>query len=194
MAENEAYYLLAYYPQNASPDGKFHNIKVRVKDRPDLVVRTRKGYTAVKEKDRNPKSESKQDRIKEANGSLAPVRNVKVAIPKAAAVTDDRTGERAVRMYIQIDPRSLSFMEEGGKKSGSIEVIGFVYDLKNKLVDGFSQTLRPKPESYERLMAKGILVPGEIKIKKAGLYNIRVVVIDQETGEMGTASEWVEAK
>lgn len=194
MAENEAYYLLAYYPQNASPDGKFHNIKVRVKDQPELVVRNRKGYTAVKEKEEKKKSDSKQDRITASLGSLAPVRNVKVSIPKAAAVSNPQTGERSVRMYIQIDPRSLSFLEGGKNKSGSIEVAGFVYDLKNKLVDGFSQVLKPKPEAYPQLLAKGILIPGEIKIKKAGLYSLRVVVIDQETGEMGTASEWVEAQ
>ena len=194
MDENEAYYMLAYYPQNAAPDGKFHNIKVRVKDQPDLVVRTRKGYTAVKEKDQKPKSTSKQDRISASLASLAPVRNVKVAIAKAVAGSDPQTGERSVKMAIQIDPRSLSFLEGGNNKAGSFEVIGFVYDLKNKLVNGFSQTLKPKPELYPRLLARGIVIPGEIKIKKAGLYNVRVVVIDQETGEMGTASEWVEAK
>ena len=194
MLENEAYYLLAYYPQNASADGKFHRIKVQVKDHPDLVVRTRRGYTAVKEKEQKPKTDSKQKRISESLASLAPVRNVKVAIAKASAASDVKTGERSVKMLIQIDPRSLSFLTGGESKSGSIEVIGFVYDLKNKLVDGFSQTLKPKPESYGRLMASGISLPGEIKLKKAGLYNIRVVVIDQETGEMGTASDWVEAK
>jgi VWFA-related protein len=194
LAENEAYYLLAYYPQNSSPDGKFRNIKVRVKDRPDLTVRTRKGYTAVKEKDQKPNSENKQERIKESLASLAPVRNVKVAIAKATAGSNIKTGERSVKMFIQIDPRSLSFLEGGNNKSGSIEVIGFVYDLKNKLVDGFSQTLKPKPEAYKRLLDSGISVPGEIKLKGAGLYNIRVVVIDQESGEMGTASEWIEAR
>ncbi|HEX5735826.1 MAG TPA: VWA domain-containing protein [Blastocatellia bacterium] len=194
MTENEAYYMLAYYPQNASPDGKFHNIKVRVKDQPDLVVRTRKGYTAVKEKDQKPKSDSKQDRISRSLASLAPVRNVKVVIARAAAMSNPQTGERSVKMAIQIDPRSLSFLEGGNNKAGSFEVIGFIYDLKNKLVEGFSQTFKPNPESYQRLLARGIVIPGEIKLKKAGLYNIRVVVIDQESGEMGTASEWIEAK
>ena len=195
LAENEAYYLLAYYPQNASMDGKFRNIKVRVKDRPDLVVRTRKGYTAVREKDQKPtKSDSKQERIKESLASLAPIRNIKVAIAKATAGSNIQTGERSVKTLIQIDPRSVSFLAGGNNRPGSIEVIGFVYDLKNKLVDGFSQTLKPKPESYQRLLTGGITVPGEIKLKRSGLYNVRVVVIDQESGEIGTASEWVEAR
>ena len=193
LAENEAYYLLAYYPQNASMDGKFRNIKVRVKDRSDLVVRTRKGYTAVREKDQKPKTD-KQERIKEALGSLAPVRNVKVAIATATAGGNSQTGERSVKMTVQIDPRSISFLGGGDKRAGSIEVIGFAYDLKNNLVDGFSQTLKPKPESYRKLLEGGITVPGEIKLKRAGLYNVRVVVIDQESGEVGTAGEWVEVK
>ncbi len=193
LAENEAYYLLAYYPQNAAMDGKFRNIKVRVKDSLDLVVRTRKGYTAVREKDQKPKTD-KQEQIKEALGSLAPVRNVKVTIAKATAGSNIQTGERSVKMVIEIDPRSVSFLEGGNNRSGTIEIIGFVYDLKNKLVDGFSQTIKPKPEAYRRLLDNGITLPGEIKLKRAGLYNVRVVVIDQESGEMGSASEWVEAK
>ncbi|HJQ69223.1 MAG TPA: VWA domain-containing protein [Blastocatellia bacterium] len=193
MAENEAYYLLAYYPQNAAMDGKFRNIKVRVKDWPELVVRTRKGYTAVREKERNPKTD-KQERITEALGSLAPVRNVKVTIAKLTAGTSLQTGERSVKLNVQIDPRSISFLDDGNNRPGSIEVIGFAYDLKNKLVDGFSQTLKPKPEAYRKLLTGGITVPGEIKLKRAGLYSIRVVVIDEASGEFGTASEWVEAK
>lgn len=38
-----SYYLLGYYSTNGRPDGRFHNIKVRVK-RPGVDVRSRKGY------------------------------------------------------------------------------------------------------------------------------------------------------
>ncbi len=41
-----SYYLLGYYSSNAKLDGKFHNIKVRVK-RPGVDVRARKGYRAA---------------------------------------------------------------------------------------------------------------------------------------------------
>lgn len=39
-------YTLAYYPKNKTRDGKWRTITVRIKDRPDLVVRHRKGYYA----------------------------------------------------------------------------------------------------------------------------------------------------
>ena len=42
------YYLLGYTPANATFDGRFRNIEVRVK-RPDVTVAARKGYFAVRD-------------------------------------------------------------------------------------------------------------------------------------------------
>jgi VWFA-related protein len=39
-------YLLAYTPNNHARDGMWHDIRIRVKDRPEATVRTRKGYYA----------------------------------------------------------------------------------------------------------------------------------------------------
>jgi len=45
--ELHSQYRLAYVPSNTKQDGIWRTIEVRVKDRPDLVVRTRTGYYAV---------------------------------------------------------------------------------------------------------------------------------------------------
>jgi VWFA-related protein len=42
-----ARYELAYNPTNGAHDGKWRQIRVQVKGRPDTVVRTRKGYYAT---------------------------------------------------------------------------------------------------------------------------------------------------
>jgi VWFA-related protein len=44
--DNSTFYLLGYYPDPFERDGKFHDVDVRVKGRPDLKVRARAGYTA----------------------------------------------------------------------------------------------------------------------------------------------------
>jgi len=46
MRDSSAYYLLGYNSSQAPTDGKFHEIKVRVK-RPNVQVRARKGYWAL---------------------------------------------------------------------------------------------------------------------------------------------------
>ncbi len=196
LADNEAYYLLAYYPANSSLDGKFRRIRIQIKDRPDLIVRSREGYIAASEKDRKDEAKSKQEKIKQALNSLVPIRNIKVAILRASSMRDRETDERMAKVIVQIDAGSLSFKQEGDKHLTSFEVIGFAYDIRNKLVDGFSKTInaRLRPEAYTRLLNEGINLTGEIKLKRAGLYNIRVVVTNHDTGETGTASEWVEAQ
>jgi VWFA-related protein len=45
VQENGSYYLLGYYPEPFTADGKFHELKVHVK-RPGLRVRARAGYEA----------------------------------------------------------------------------------------------------------------------------------------------------
>src|SRR5215831_8722136 len=47
---NETYYVLAYEPSTPYRDGRFHKIEVRIAGRPDLTVRTRKGYFASSNK------------------------------------------------------------------------------------------------------------------------------------------------
>ena len=45
LEESSAYYLLAFQTSDVKPDGKFHPITVKV-NRPDVQVRTRRGYYA----------------------------------------------------------------------------------------------------------------------------------------------------
>ena len=45
LDESSAYYLLAFQTSDVKPDGSFHPITVKV-NRPDVQVRTRKGYYA----------------------------------------------------------------------------------------------------------------------------------------------------
>ena len=46
VRDTSAYYLIGYNSSQAPTDGKFHEIKVRVK-RPGVQVRARKGYWAL---------------------------------------------------------------------------------------------------------------------------------------------------
>ena len=73
--DSSAYYLIGYNSSQAPSDGKFHNIRVRVK-RPGVQVRARKGYWALNE----------QETAKAlAPPKLGPPKPVEAAI--AAAVT-----------------------------------------------------------------------------------------------------------
>jgi hypothetical protein len=48
VEDNNSFYLLGYYPEPLMHDGKFHDVDVKIKGRPDLKVRARAGYSAPK--------------------------------------------------------------------------------------------------------------------------------------------------
>ncbi len=44
--DNDVFYLLGFYPEPFVRDGKFHDVKVKIKGRDDLRVRAKEGYAA----------------------------------------------------------------------------------------------------------------------------------------------------
>ncbi|MEO6727082.1 MAG: VWA domain-containing protein, partial [Blastocatellia bacterium] len=50
LNDTETYYLLAFEPTTSYRDGRFRKIEVRIPSRPELKVRTRKGYFAPDDK------------------------------------------------------------------------------------------------------------------------------------------------
>jgi len=47
--ELRAQYLLSYYSTNPQTDGKFRRISVSIPQRPDLRIRARRGYFAIRQ-------------------------------------------------------------------------------------------------------------------------------------------------
>ena len=60
MADASAYYLIGYTPTRRGNDGKFHEIKVRVKRR-GVRVTARRGYWAASEKETDGRGRSRGD-------------------------------------------------------------------------------------------------------------------------------------
>ncbi len=85
MADASAYYLLGYSPTRRDHDGKFHEIKVRVKRR-GVRVTARRGYWAPSEKEITAAAE-------------AAATPVNAALTSALAVLSDSVNTRAVSVW-----------------------------------------------------------------------------------------------
>lgn len=196
IKDNEAVYILAYYPTNSAEDGKFRRVKIQVKGRPDLTVRTREGYLARGAKGDGRKPASKEERLSEAVSRLAPIRNIRVGLELQGGSQSVDVASNRANFVVQINPEAALFRHQGGAHRATFEIAGFIYDLQNKLVDGFSRTVKLDltEAKYSRLMETGITLPVEVQFKKPGLYSLRVAVLEPESGEVGTASNWVNAK
>jgi len=89
VRDSSAYYLVGYTSSQAPTDGKFHEIRVRVK-RPGVQVRARKGYWAFTE-----------DEVKRA--AAGPKEGPPSAVSKALSAIAPMTNRRYIRTWIGND-------------------------------------------------------------------------------------------
>lgn len=103
-ADLTSYYLLGYYSPNASLDGKYHRITVRVK-RPGAVVRARKGYRAA----------SRDEVARGAEVSAA---------PPAAARAGNAAAASALNRLSLIRPDAAMYVHATHERGGALWVAG----------------------------------------------------------------------
>lgn len=161
--------------------------------RADRDARSRQGYTSVAASEKNPVP-SEQERITRGLSSLVPVRNISTSIVETGIQQSFDSGALTVQAIILIEPHAALFQTEGDMHRATIKVTGFAYDLSNHVVDGFEKTLNMnlRPETFERTLREDMKLRGNFHLKKSGIYNLRVVTLSTETGEIGTANEWIE--
>ncbi len=211
LDDNETYYVLAYEPTASYRDGRFRKLEVRVANRSDLKVRTRKGYLSVDEKAEKEAAKVAEERRKEKSpeklaqiekleveqqvraglGSLLPLREVSTALA-ADFVNLAENGSYAM-FNARIGADSLNFQQVNGVWQTTVNLIGVLFDESGKAAQNFSErlVLSLKPEAYETALKQGLnyrrLVP-----LKPGFYQARMLVREDKTARMGSAMSWVE--
>jgi VWFA-related protein len=192
LAQNSSYYLLGFQPDSGKWDGKFHKIKVVVRNRPDLVVSTRKGYLARSEKpkDRGPLTQKAAEML---DAIASPLVRRDIDIQLGSFYRDNENGEPVVTSLLHIDAAKLSFKEADGKKRTKLEVTGFLLDAAGRAVKSFSKTadLNLDPQVHQALTKDGILMVQTYGVKP-GAYQLKTLVRELDSGFIGTASTYVE--
>ena len=190
IEENSEYYMLGFQPEDDKWDGKFHKIKVSVRNRPDLTVITRKGYLAKTEK-RRVYSDPKVAEMAEAISSPLVRRDIDLQL--TPFYRDNDKGVPALLSMVHIDASRLNFKQVDGRFTTNLDLLGFIIGPNGAAVDRFSNSvnLNLKPETYNELLKRGI-VSTRVSIIKPGIYQIRVLVREGDSGLIGTANNYVE--
>src|SRR5581483_1113186 len=145
LDDNETYYVMAYEPETVWRDGRFHKIEVRVKGRPELKVRTRKGYLARDEKQEKEIKEAKTAQVRTAIGSLFPLRGIPVEM-SADFLDTGEPGSMAV-VGARLDVSGVKFEQIGGRYCARLEIVTMIFDEKGKIAASISDQpdLKLKP-------------------------------------------------
>ena len=188
LARSRAYYRLAYRPSQPF-DNKFHKYEVKVR-RPGARVYTAEGYYA--REDKSPAARTKEEEITRAARSPLARRDLEVSADLQYRFTPDSQAQLDINVLV--DAHKLKFERTPeGKYQTSFDVVGFVIDQVGRNRGGITQTINSTldEEDYRRALASGIGYTASTQAPP-GYYQVRVVVRESGTGNIGTVSRYFE--
>jgi len=186
IADGSSYYMLGYYSEEKSWDGKFRQIQVEV-NKPGLKVRSRRGYYAT-----DPSLWVKENRNKDADLLTEMARSNPVStmiIFDARAVPPPSLGDK-IKLPIDflVDPRTLSYADDKGGRRYELDFHVAAYGPDGKLVghQDVGTKAGVKAENVAALEQGGFPYHMELELPP-GRYILRLGVRDDRTGFIGTA-------
>ena len=187
-AEPEFWYVLGFAPQNLKLDGRFHNLKVTVKNPPKLEVQARRGYFAPRH-EADPNEEAKQE-IDDALFSQEEMHDLPIELHTQFFKSTDTDAKLAVLCHI--DAKRLHFQKAAGRNANNLTIVSGLFDRNGKFIMGNQKTLEMhlKDDTLENRLNSGITIKSSFDVKP-GSYLVRLVVRDAE-GELSAANGAIE--
>jgi VWFA-related protein len=196
LRDSRLYYLLAYQPSSSRRDGKFRRIEVKLRSRPGLRVRARRGYYAANESATAaaPETSAARREREMAQGlhSLLPLTGIPVRLV-ADFVDLPPDGPRAL-VKAHIDVGQLGFERKIDHQAAELDVAGAVYDEAGDtaaVIPGETSSLKLPLENFQTVRREGLLYEKAVALRP-GRYLVKLVVRDPSSGLLGNAAEWVE--
>jgi VWFA-related protein len=209
VAESSSYYLLAYYPENSTKDGKFKEIKINIKGDKKLIVKTRKGYFSGEEKI-DPKELERIEKLEAKNKKNVPAvdperKDLINSLSSVLPVTDIRLKMKADFLGVVGDTKSnsvLSFAinledvklnKSDNKYLNKLSALLIVVGEDGKIVHSSANNVDINfPEAkYEQVSKSWFFYALSLSLKP-GFYNVRFALRDPISNRLGSVSGWVE--
>jgi VWFA-related protein len=170
-------YVLGFSPQNLKLDGRFHSIKVVVKNPPKLSVQARKGYYAPKHV-ADPNEQAKQE-IEEALFSQEELHDLPIDLHTQFFKPSDDAAQLAV--LVHIDPRHLHFDRVEDRNVNQLTIVSGLFDRNGKFVVANEKVLdmHLKDDTLAHKLDRGITLRSSFDVKP-GDYLVRLVVRDTQ--------------
>ncbi len=176
-----AYYLIGYATSNVAKDGRFRQIKVRVKQ-PNIKVEARNGYFA----DRDFQHTARGDRATQLQDQLF---SALPATDLPVLVTSGYYRLAADRYFIPISvavPGSaIPTPAEKDKDKMALDILGVVRDEQQRPVGRLQQTITLPAGSVGTVAAKQVLYTTGVELPP-GKFDVKVVVRENTSGLMGS--------
>ena len=193
LTESSVYYLLAWRPDSENQLPGKSRISVTIKGRPDLRVRMRRHFFDFRENQAAgispaPATNTPEDDLKAALGSLYPRRDVPTSVSASFVKTADKG--TVLNVAIKMDSMSLGVDESADKPRAVVDVLGIALDDRGQF-SSFRQKLEIPQELILNQESRLIKWTQSLTLPQ-GIYQVRVAVRDCQTGRSGSAMAWIE--
>ncbi len=201
LAGSPVYYILAFAPSDAKPDGKFHTLKVELGEKSKgTTLQARRGYFAAKE-GTEPAEEAQQnaasdpeaqvkERLRETVLSKADLQELPVEVHTEVSKGSATMSELSVLAHL--DTKSLHFRKDGTHNQNTVTFVSVILDGSGQYLTGQQRQAKVDlpDESLPNLLAKGMDVKITFQLQP-GDYTMREVVTDSEDHQMTAFSRGV---
>ena len=185
----EYVYILGFVPGDLKLDGRYHTLKVSLRNQKGITLEARRGYYAPQYSD-DPGERAKEE-IQEAFFGRGETRDVPVVLQTQYFKTGSY--EATVTVAAKVDLSPLVFQNAGGINRNDLTVVTGLFDQDGNYVRGTQKVveMRLRDETLQALKRSGVTVRSEFDVTP-GQYLVRVVVRDANSQLMAARSDSVE--
>jgi len=177
MQDGEGTYLLGYYPEGYSDDGKFRRLEVSV-EKAGLRAKHREGYFA------DSSQPVRDQREREAMWDLMVAPLELSAVPMAVQC---EAAEQGVKVSMRFDVAAVTLRQQGEAWLGELEIVLLYQDVKGASKGGAEQKLPLKLSNEDRRAAMEAGLNYQLMLPRvAGATSLLVGVRDVPSGRVGT--------
>jgi hypothetical protein len=174
-------YVLEYYPTGVDWDGKFHEIKVAVKQ-DGVSVRYRSGYLASSDPAADPLRV--EQKIQDALSSPFEDSELGLTVLQPAVLAG---ASMRMEVPVRVDPARVRFHQVDDKWLDDFEIICAQYSEDGKPIAGNKQlvSVSLSQRDYEESLRTGVRIARGVTLRD-GAVKLRVVVHDVGSGMVGS--------
>ncbi len=197
VEDSEGYYLIGYHPDAATFDAKtgqprFHRVSVRLK-KPGLHVRSRTGFFGTSDREHQAVAHTRDAEI--AHALTSPFGSGTIHVRLTPLFTQAPKQGSYLNTMLYIEPKDLKFTDEPeGKHKAVIDVVAITFGDNGQAVDQTARTytLDIPDKAYQDVLKNGLVYKVTHPVKKPGAYQMRVVVRDATSEQVGSANQFIE--
>jgi VWFA-related protein len=176
-------YVIAFSPLSRNLDGKFHKIKVTLRDGKGASVQARTGYFAAKAKADADPTKLADAEFHDALFAQEEMNDVPIDLHTKFFLKQSNVASLSVLMHI--DVKGIHFRKVSGRNYDELTVGVTIFDEHGNFITGHKRvfTLRLQDETLQRLHNTGLSVKMEFDVKP-GTYIVRAVSRESEGARM----------